>query len=74
MSHQLGLTGFKYGKTKCSPGTQGKLGSASKKAGRSESSTTARVLEASLVIHSHGRCPGGQRGSELEALLEKGWS
>lgn len=33
-----------------------KVGGASKKAG-----TTGKVLEASLVIHSHGHCPGGQQ-------------
>lgn len=41
-------------KTECSLRTQTKLGSASKKAG-----TTVEVLEDSLAIPSHGRCPGG---------------
>lgn len=43
-------------KTKCSLRTQTRLGSASKKAG-----TTVKALEASLAIHSLGRCPGGQQ-------------
>lgn len=34
---------------------------ASQKVDRLQSGTTARVLVISLLIHSHGHCPGGQQ-------------
>lgn len=49
------------GNTKCSPRSHRRLDGASQKGDRLQSGTTARVLVTSLLIHSHGHCPGGQQ-------------